>query len=59
MFYYSYLFILEMDFQSHLDLFIACLILQKQIQYNSDNEENIIVPSIAMERRRMFRRHFE
>jgi hypothetical protein len=36
------------DFASDIDLFIACTILQKQIECINGMKENIIVPSIAM-----------
>ena len=39
---------LEDDFVTDCDLFIACIILQKQIEYINGNKNNIIVPSIKM-----------
>jgi len=39
---------LEDDFVSDCDLFVACVILQKQIDYINGNKDNIIIPSIKM-----------
>jgi hypothetical protein len=39
---------LEDDFVSDCDLFIACVILQKQIDHINGSKENIIVPSVRM-----------
>jgi len=39
---------LEDDFISDCDLYIACLILQKQIEHIDGKKENIIIPSVAM-----------
>ncbi|CAF4301553.1 unnamed protein product, partial [Adineta steineri] len=36
------------DFVSDADLFVACKILQKQMQHIDGKKENIIIPSIAM-----------
>ncbi|CAF3690536.1 unnamed protein product [Adineta steineri] len=36
------------DFVSDADLFVACTILQKQMQHIDGKKENIIIPSIAM-----------
>ncbi|CAF3339453.1 unnamed protein product [Rotaria sp. Silwood2] len=36
------------DFATDCDLFIACIILQKQIDHTNGRQENIIVPSIKM-----------
>ncbi|CAF1410540.1 unnamed protein product [Adineta ricciae] len=36
------------DFQSECDLFIACTILQKQIEHIDGKKENIVIPSIKM-----------
>ncbi|CAF5123208.1 unnamed protein product, partial [Rotaria sp. Silwood1] len=36
------------DFVSDNDLYVACLILRKQIEYIGDKKENIIIPSIKM-----------
>ncbi|CAF4703830.1 unnamed protein product, partial [Rotaria sp. Silwood2] len=36
------------DFATDCDLFIACIILQKQIDHINGRQENIIVPSIKM-----------
>ncbi|CAF4542651.1 unnamed protein product, partial [Didymodactylos carnosus] len=40
------------DFVSDCDLFLACTILQKQIQYIDGKKENIIIPSVYMEKMR-------
>ena len=40
--------ILEDDFVSDYDLYIACLILQKQIEHIDGKKENIVIPSIRM-----------
>jgi hypothetical protein len=39
---------LEDDFISDCDLYIACLILQRQIEHINGNKDNIIIPSIKM-----------
>jgi Mg-chelatase subunit ChlI len=45
----QYLFIYsEDDFVSECDLYIACLILQKQIEHIDGKKENIVIPSIKM-----------
>ncbi|CAF0868577.1 unnamed protein product [Adineta ricciae] len=36
------------DFDSDIDLFIACTILQKQIQYIDGRKDKILVPSVAL-----------
>ncbi|CAF2769311.1 unnamed protein product [Rotaria sp. Silwood2] len=36
------------DFVSDTDLYVACLILRKQIEYIGGKKENIIIPSIKM-----------
>ncbi|CAF3541402.1 unnamed protein product [Rotaria socialis] len=36
------------DFLSQLDLYMACLILQKQIEHINGKKENIVIPSIKM-----------
>lgn len=36
------------DFVSDCDLYIACLILQKQVEHINGIKENIIIPSIRM-----------
>ncbi|CAF1642756.1 unnamed protein product [Adineta ricciae] len=36
------------DFVSDCDLYIACLVLQKQIEHISGNKDKIIIPSIKM-----------
>ncbi len=41
-------FFSEDDFVSENDLFIACLILQKQIEHIDGKKENIVIPSIKM-----------
>ena len=40
---------LESDFHSDDDLVIVCLILQKQIERITENEDNIVVPSVRMQ----------
>jgi len=40
--------ILDEDFASDSDLFMACTILQKQIECINGKKENILVPSLAM-----------
>ncbi|CAF4639254.1 unnamed protein product, partial [Rotaria sp. Silwood2] len=42
--------ILEEDFETDSDLWIACTILQKQIDFINGKKENIIVPSVRMQR---------
>ncbi|CAM2703323.1 unnamed protein product [Rotaria socialis] len=37
------------DFVNEYDLFIACTILQKQVEHINGNKDNIIVPSIKMQ----------
>ncbi|CAF3583567.1 unnamed protein product [Rotaria sp. Silwood1] len=37
------------DFVSKYDLFIACVILQKQIEHINGGKENIVIPSIKMQ----------
>jgi hypothetical protein len=39
---------LEDDFTSDCDMFVACIILQKQIDHINGNKENIIVPSVKI-----------
>lgn len=39
---------LDDDFASDCDLFIACVILQKQIDHINGNKDNITIPSIKM-----------
>ncbi len=39
---------LDDDFVSDTDLLVACTILQKQIEYIDGKKENIIIPSVAM-----------
>jgi hypothetical protein len=39
---------IEDDFASDCDLYIACLILQKQIEQDDNGEEYIVIPSIKM-----------
>ena len=41
--------LLENDFHSDDDLFIACLILQKQVEHIDGNKDNIVVPSVRMQ----------
>jgi hypothetical protein len=40
--------ILDDDFVSDSDLLVACMILQKQIEHIDGKAENIIIPSVAM-----------
>jgi hypothetical protein len=40
--------LLDDDFVSDNDLFVACIILQKQIEHIDGKKDNIIVPSVAM-----------
>lgn len=40
------------DFSSDVDLFVACTILKKQIECIDGKKENIIVPSVAMNKMR-------
>jgi hypothetical protein len=42
------IFFLEDDFVSECDLFIACLIRQKQIEHSGGKKENIVIPRIKM-----------
>ncbi len=42
-------FYTEDDFIFDDDLYMACLILQKQIKYIDGKKENIVIPSIKME----------
>ena len=37
------------DFVSDTDLYIACLILQKQIEHINGNKDNIVIPSKKMQ----------
>ena len=39
---------LDNDFESDIDLFVACTILQKQIQCIDGKKDKIIVPSVAL-----------
>ena len=41
-------FFLDDDFVCEVDLYIACLILQKQIEHIDGKKENIIIPSVRM-----------
>lgn len=36
------------DFLDYCDLFVACLVLQKQIEHINGKKDNLIVPSEAM-----------
>ncbi len=38
------------DFIDFCDLFLACIILQKQIERIDGKKENIIVPSVALKK---------
>ena len=42
-------FVSEDDFVSGTDLYVACLILKKQIEHINGNKENIVIPRIKME----------
>lgn len=44
--------ILDEDFATDSDLFMACTILKKQIECIDGKKENIIVPSVAMRKYR-------
>lgn len=41
---------LDDDFLNPVDLWLACTILQKQIDHISGRKENITIPGAAMER---------
>ena len=43
-----FVFFLEDDFIDFCDLFLACIILQKQIERIDGKKENIIVPSVRI-----------
>lgn len=45
--WYSF-FLLEDDFSDFCDLFLACIILQKQIECIDGKKENIIIPSVRI-----------
>jgi hypothetical protein len=45
-----FIFVIGKDFVSDCDLLMACIIIQKQIEYINGNKENIIVPSVAMKK---------
>ena len=47
MYFFNIVF-LEDDFSSSSDLYIACVILQKQIEHIDGKKENIVIPSIKM-----------
>jgi hypothetical protein len=40
--------LIDDDFADFCDLFLACIILQKQIERIDGKKENIIVPSVKM-----------
>jgi hypothetical protein len=40
--------LIDDDFTDFCDLFLACIILQKQIEIIDGKKENIIIPSIKM-----------
>jgi len=42
------LIVSEDDFVYQYDLFVACLILQKQIEHIDEKKENIVIPSVKM-----------
>ncbi len=45
---FAFNFVLDDDFIDECDLFVACMVLQKQIERIDGKKENIIVPSVAM-----------
>ncbi len=45
---FVFIFVLDDDFIDECDLFVACMILQKQIECIDGKKENIIVPTVAM-----------
>lgn len=47
---------LEKDFETGCDLFIACIVLQKQIDKINGKKENIVIPNVEM---KMIREHQE
>ncbi len=48
---FKYLFAcLDDDFASDADIYMACLILQKQIEHIDGKKENIVIPSIKMKK---------
>jgi hypothetical protein len=40
--------LIDDDFTDFCDLFLACIILQKQIEHIDGKKENIIIPSVAI-----------
>ncbi len=46
--FFFYIFFTEDDFASECDLYMACLILQKQIEHINGRKEKIVIPSIKM-----------
>ncbi len=45
---FVFIFVLDDDFIDECDLFVACMVLQKQIERIDGKKENIIVPTVAM-----------
>jgi hypothetical protein len=45
---FAFNFVLDDDFIDECDLFVACMVLQKQIELIDGKKENIIVPTVAM-----------
>ncbi len=45
---FAFIVVLDDDFIDECDLFVACMILQKQIERIDGKKENIIVPTVAM-----------
>jgi len=45
---FVFIVVLDDDFIDECDLFVACMILQKQIERIDGKKENIIVPTVAM-----------
>jgi hypothetical protein len=46
--FFFFVIVLDDDFVSECDLFIACTILQKQIEHIDGKKENIVIPSFRM-----------
>jgi len=45
---FVFIFVLDDDFIDECDLFVACMVLQKQIERIDGKKENIIIPTVAM-----------
>lgn len=43
-----FLFYLGDDFETDTDLYVACQILQKQVEIIDGNKDNIVIPSVKM-----------